>query len=410
MLQILFLVGIFVSTILAIFNYRKNLANIYLSLFFFSISIYSVVHYVLFSSKSVTLVALFFSSDIGFITLLIGPMLFFYTRSIVTDKSNFKRTDVWHLIPIGIFFISGIPHLFMPWAQKLQFASEYLNNNKVLVSEFSKSTNSSTPFLVMFFFRPVYILTYLAGSVGLFVKHLRLRKQSHVFYHQKFMYSWLTILYALMLILIVSHTAILYNHYITNSPTINNSIELIQTVSLFGLIGLMFSPFLYPSILYGLPQIKTMQPIKTSEPDSLITTYPDEDEQNDDKIEFERKELKLEEAYLNSIDILINSSMRAHQPYLNPDFNMAMLSVLINIPVHHLHYYFKEIKKQSFTEFRNYLRIEYAKKMILEGKSKNFTLEAIASQSGFSSRNTFLVSFKKNENMTPKEFLGNLKN
>ena len=337
-------------------------------------------------------------------------MLFFYTRSIVTDKSNFKRTDVWHLIPIGIFFISGIPHLFMPWAQKLQFASEYLNNNKVLVSEFSKSTNSSTPFLVMFFFRPVYILTYLAGSVGLFVKHLRLRKQSHVFYHQKFMYSWLTILYALMLILIVSHTAILYNHYITNSPTINNSIELIQTVSLFGLIGLMFSPFLYPSILYGLPQIKTMQPIKTSEPDSLITTYPDEDEQNDDKIEFERKELKLEEAYLNSIDILINSSMRAHQPYLNPDFNMAMLSVLINIPVHHLHYYFKEIKKQSFTEFRNYLRIEYAKKMILEGKSKNFTLEAIASQSGFSSRNTFLVSFKKNENMTPKEFLGNLKN
>ncbi len=224
------------------------------------------------------------------------------------------------------------------------------------------------------------------------------------------MYSWLTILYALMLILIVSHTAILYNHYITNSPTINNSIELIQTVSLIGLIGLMFSPFLYPSILYGLPQIKTMQQIKTSEPDSLITTYPEEDEQNDDKIEFERKELKLEEAYLNSIDILIGSSMKAHQPYLKPDFNMAMLSVLINIPVHHLHYYFKEIKKQPFTEFRNYLRIEYAKKMIMEGKSKNFTLEAIASQSGFSSRNTFLVSFKKNENMTPKEFLGNLKN
>jgi len=86
-----------------------------------------------------------------------------------------------------------------------------------------------------------------------------------------------------------------------------------------------------------------------------------------------------------------------------------MLSVLINVPTHHLTYYFKEIKKQSITEFRNSWRIEYAKKMIVEGKSKNLTLEAIASLAGFSSRNTFLVSFKKYENMTPKEYLGNIK-
>jgi AraC-like DNA-binding protein len=116
-------------------------------------------------------------------------------------------------------------------------------------------------------------------------------------------------------------------------------------------------------------------------------------------------ERRLEEKYLQTIRVLIDACMIEHQPYLNPTFNMAMLSVLINIPVHHVAYYFKEVQGQSITEFRNFWRVESAKRMIAEGKSKNLTLEAIARLSGFSSRNTFLVSFKKHENMTPKEFM-----
>jgi len=408
MLPILFFIGIFSSMILAIFNYKKNLSTLYLSLFFFSISTYSLIHYVLFYSNSVFLIAFFFSSNIGFITLLVGPMLFLYTRSIITDKSNFKRTDILHLIPIVILFFGGFAQIFMPWAQKLQFAAEYLNNNKILPTEFNKHTNSSIPFLFMFIFRPVYIFTYLACSVGLFVKHLCLKKQSHVFYHQKFMYFWLSMLFGLLMILIVSHTAILYNHYISNSTTISKFINIIQTVSLIGLIGLLFSPFLFPSILYGLPQIKSINKKQTPDFDSL--TNDKEKNSKQCHVKFEHKERKLEEIYLKSIDNLIDMCMKDHQPYLNPDFNMATLSVLIKVPIHHLIYYFKEIKKQSIPEFRNYWRIQYAKKMIMEGKSKNLTLEAIASLSGFSSRNTFLVSFKKHENMTPQEFLRNIKN
>ena len=380
-----------------------------MALFFFSVSVYSAIHYVLFHLESVTLVAIFFSSNIGFTTLLIGPMLFLYVRSILTDRSNLNRSDIWHLIPIGIIFIIGIPQLFMPWAQKVQFASEYLINNKVLVSVFNKSTNSSVPFLLTFFLRPVYILAYLTGSVVLFVKHLLYRKRSHVFYHQKFMYLWLSILLALLLILLVSHTAILYNYYISNNQNINKSIDVIQAVSLIGLIGLLFSPFLFPSILYGLPQIKITEQIMWSETKSLQNNQHEKGEQNEDTFEFERKERKLEENYLNTMAGLIESCMREHQPYLNVDFNMAMLSVMINVPIHHLTYYFKETKKSSFPEFRNYWRVEYSKKIMSEGKSKNVTLEAIASLSGFSSRNTFLVSFKKYENMTPKEFLGKIK-
>ena len=45
-----------------------------------------------------------------------------------------------------------------------------------------------------------------------------------------------------------------------------------------------------------------------------------------------------------------------------------------------------------------------------EGKAKDLTLEAIGKLSGFSSRNTFLTTFKKVEGITPTTFAAQTKN
>jgi AraC-like DNA-binding protein len=100
--------------------------------------------------------------------------------------------------------------------------------------------------------------------------------------------------------------------------------------------------------------------------------------------------------------------MKDFRPYLQHDFNMAKLSVMVNIPVHHLAYYFREVKKISFTDFRNRWRVDHAKKLICEGKSKDLTLEAIGILSGFSSRNTFLNAFKKAEGISPSAYLSQI--
>jgi AraC-like DNA-binding protein len=117
------------------------------------------------------------------------------------------------------------------------------------------------------------------------------------------------------------------------------------------------------------------------------------------------KNSKFESDYLNLAESLTEQCMEDFRPYLQQDFNMARLSVLVNIPVHHLAYYFREVKKTSFTDFRNRWRVEYAKKLILEGKSNDLTLEAIGMLSGFSSRNTFLNAFKKAEGISPSAYL-----
>jgi len=411
MLPTLFLLGVFLSVVLAIFNYRKNPATIWLSLFFFSVSVYCLIHYVLFYSDSIILVALFFKSNIGIITLLPGLVLYFYTKLTVKDKERLKPIDWLHFLPVALIFMGGVHNYFSPWTQKLQMASDFILNNKSLISYYQQSDLGSGSFYLTFFFRPLYNFLYLLGAFVVFYKQKSKIRDSHVFSHQKFMYSWLSVLYILFFVLIISHSALLYAHYFTNQTSIAHTFFLIQLIALTGLVALLFSPFLFPGILYGLPQVKNYEsqidkasgPVLSGE---LIedTGSPDESRDKD------TGERRLEEKYLQTIDNLIDACMKEHQPYLNPAFNMAMLSVLINIPVHHVAYYFKEVKCQSISDYRNFWRVEYAKKLIAEGKSKNLTLEAIARLSGFSSRNTFLVSFKKHGKMTPKEFMKNQKN
>ena len=92
------------------------------------------------------------------------------------------------------------------------------------------------------------------------------------------------------------------------------------------------------------------------------------------------------------------------QPYLQKDFSLILLSVLTQIPVHHLAYFFREHLGQSFHDYRNQWRIDHSKRLIREGKTKEVTLEAIGQMSGFSSRNTFFIAFKRIEGISPGEY------
>ena len=151
----------------------------------------------------------------------------------------------------------------------------------------------------------------------------------------------------------------------------------------------------FAEILYGLPRIP--------EPDSGSKAY-----RTERKISIENNKKyapEFESDYLFSISQKANSCMKELQPYLKTDFNLTQLSVLIHVPVHHLLYYFREERKQSFTDYRNGFRLDHAKKLIREGKAAGLTLEAIGLLSGFSTRNTFFSAFKRAEGISPGVFV-----
>jgi YesN/AraC family two-component response regulator len=129
----------------------------------------------------------------------------------------------------------------------------------------------------------------------------------------------------------------------------------------------MISPFFFPEILYGLPRVPVsiMPPVSSEDcnPDTLST----EECSNTNHFETE---------YLNSICWKADSYMKEFQPYLQPDFNLAQLSVNTQIPVHQIGYYFRVVRKQHFVDYRNEWRINHAKNLMKEGKAKELTLEA----------------------------------
>ena len=149
--------------------------------------------------------------------------------------------------------------------------------------------------------------------------------------------------------------------------------NILRVISVAGLIGLLISPFLFPAILYGLPRL----------PESVIKQKQglNGNKQTHEKPTENKNPFEAE--YLNSMEQRIDSCMEEKQPYLKPDFNLAYLSAMIQIPVHHLAYFFREIKNERFIDYRNRWRVEYAKNLINEGKTSDLTLEAIGLNSGF---------------------------
>lgn len=160
------------------------------------------------------------------------------------------------------------------------------------------------------------------------------------------------------------------------------------------LMGLLISPFLFPAILYGLPRM----------PERAKRLNQDGEKTGKQTNESRQTTIQFESDYLESIDRKTNSYMEKHQLYLQSDCNLSQFSKHIGVPAHHLAYYFREVKKQRFNDFRNEWRINHAKSLIREGKANEITLEAIGSLSGFSSRNAFTTYFKKVEGTSPSVY------
>ncbi|MCF8365618.1 MAG: hypothetical protein K9H16_07550 [Bacteroidales bacterium] len=114
--------GFIFSAILLFFNGKRNVSFIYLAAFFFLVSLYSFIEYVVVYSKSVPLVAAIFI-NVGFLSCLTGPMLYWYFRSVLTDDSLLKKKNLWHLLSMLIFLTGTINYIFTPWPFKLEIAS-----------------------------------------------------------------------------------------------------------------------------------------------------------------------------------------------------------------------------------------------------------------------------------------------
>lgn len=102
--------------------------------------------------------------------------------------------------------------------------------------------------------------------------------------------------------------------------------------------------------------------------------------------------------YVIRIDNYLSSS-----EYLDPNFNLSVLSSNLKIPKHHLSQLFSQHYGKSFLRYINGLRIEYACE-ILKTKEYDIIIEELAEECGFKSTVSFYRNFREIIEMTPSEY------
>lgn len=119
----------------------------------------------------------------------------------------------------------------------------------------------------------------------------------------------------------------------------------------------------------------------------------------EEKQKYKNKKLDPEKMTLIShkLTIIIEKEL-----YLNPGFSLEEAAQELNITKHLLSQYVNEILGKSFSNLIKEYRIEKAKKLI--ATQKNFTLESLGYDSGFSSKSAFFTAFKKATGLTPFEY------
>jgi AraC-like DNA-binding protein len=320
-------------------------------------------------------------------------MAYWYVRSVLTDDPHLKKRDLWHFLPMIIFFLAALPNLFSPLSTHVAAATAMVNNAGAMQHYKPTLLSGILSFPVLFLSRPVLVLVYTLWATKQYFHYLLRKRGSSVFSQQYFMTKWLPVLLGSLFVLVISHMLMVIDFTVKGSHVFF-TLHTLQILSGLGLTALLISPFFFPAILYGLPRVPESLPTQKSH-DNLLGQ----------PVLVKKQKPDFEAEYIQLISQKVDSCMKEYQPYLQPECNLAYISKLIKIPAHHLAYYFKDVKQQTFNDFRNEWRINHAKNLIREGKAGELTLEAIGLLSGFSSRNTFFTAFKKTEGISPGAFV-----
>ncbi|MTK53235.1 helix-turn-helix domain-containing protein [Paludibacter sp.] len=386
--------GMLLSFVLALYSRLHFRGNIYLAIFFFLFNLEEFAIDALHVEKYpvIAAVMLYHFAPLFF---LIGPAFYLYSRSIITNSARLYKKDLWHLLPVIVTFIVLWKYYFWSFDHKISLAVEISKGIQAYLFGF----RSIIPQAYINLLRAISILGYISYAAWIFYRNLP-QIRSHSLLRPKQRQSvelWLRVtfictitlsfIYLLASIQLVAFNKIDIvgpNHFII--PLIYMALNII----------LLFCP----QILYGLlSHVASIDDIE----DQSVAEKPENTKNNGTP-----DLLLFTDEYIDEIERKLKNVVMQKE-YCNLDLSRSKLSNLTGIPLHHLSYYFSNILNIKFTDWRNQLRVDHAKKLISSETMKTMTLDAIANQCGFGNRQNFIASFKKMTSMTPSEYLNSTK-
>lgn len=96
--------------------------------------------------------------------------------------------------------------------------------------------------------------------------------------------------------------------------------------------------------------------------------------------------------------------MKEAKIYRDPNLGLDSMAKKLNISGNYLSQLVNKLSGYNFTDYVNRYRIKDAKFKLRNPNFINYTIIAIALESGFNSKSTFYSAFKKLTGISPKEY------
>lgn len=303
--------------------------------------------------------------------LIIAPLMYLYTLYLINQEHKWFKKMYMHFFPYVLNLLILLPFFMKSGEEKIQILDYF--SAMLTIGTDSYSTYS---FLLYFSIACINIF-YVYRCISTVKKH-EVKIKNEYSQIEKFKIRKLyNILYAygiLSFIFILSSIVIFGNRY----PTFDYNLYYFIFMSL---------------VIYWLSYQALEQPFE------IYSTNQQESTTDIFKRTTEQDLIKAEE---------IRSIVKEKKLFLNSDLTASQLANLCDISRHDLSHILNMVIKKKFYDFINDYRVEEFKNRIQSKSNSKLTLLGIAYESGFNSKTTFNVAFKKNTGFTPSQFKKNL--
>jgi AraC-like DNA-binding protein len=406
--------------VLLFFNWKVNRNALFLSLLMVLIATAQVRQYLVLHATEPFWLALFLNSPAPLWSMT-GACLYFYVRSVLTDRLTFRKSDWLHTLPFWVNLVGTLPYILTPFSYKLEVANMYIHNMPAAVdAHFNWFMGNEVNLLLRYSIQIGYALVclWMVAKFQQRHRHSADRPSSQ----SRMIVPWLVAVSVFVLLVGIYFFVRVYMYF--KHPTLaRNLASVYKEVHLIGVV-LTFLPSLvlvFPEILYGIPRQRAKQaasippasaetaPVSEgAEPtggSEIAETGAEATATSVEAVAQTEEETQTTADPMQELGRRVLTLMERDKPYLNPDFSIEQLADMLEVPRHHVYYCFKNVLKTKFVSMRTEYRVNEAKMRLLEADLEQTTLYAIGRSCGFSSHSAFYRIFNEVVGCSPGEFI-----
>ena len=296
-----------------------------------------------------------------------GPLLYLYVSYSIKDDDRLSKRDYLHFLPVVFAYLYMFRFYFFYSAEEKRLVDQGL------VDDFGTFSN----ILVVAFI--VSAITYAIYSYRLLNKYKRLMENNFsniegINLHWLRSFIWGVVLIFITVTIVLVSRDVMEISYPFNPEFIFYSMLVFAILSL-GYFGIRHENMFTDNVVIEIEE-KSKGTYKNS---SL----------KEDLASDKRKDLM--------------KLMEEDKPYLEANLTLNALAEKLAVSPHHLSQIINQFEGQNFNDFVNKHRVEEF--IVRASKDSHFSFLALALDSGFNSKSTFNVVFRKHKGVTPSQFM-----